>query len=741
MLLTPTFIQLTMYQRMFACLLFFCLWGAVLPAQPSYFWTAEGKQEVTEDRSALVLHFAEPVRVGEVLIPTARTEMPLASASEMRQAVQLSMDEAGAGEAGAVARAYLQAAAPLRSAAFALRMPDGMQLWPTHRIVLQPNEAFDEQRFRAMLTPYPGYVFSDMPTGGSLLEIDDLSAILPLANALYESGMFAWCQPDFMVDVRPQSGQEIQVGCPPSDPLYSAPLFYLDNPGGGVKSAYPYRSMTAGIDINAPEAWCLSLGSASITVAVIDEGVEAHEDLENDATNQSRVLPGYSTADPVNGVGAPVASEDAHGQAIAGVIAASHNSVGVSGVAPNVHILPVQIPTDGTATVSQIATAINWAWQNGADIINNSWVLNSCVSSLFPPIEQAITQARTLGRGGLGCLVVFSSGSQFTPNCVGYPATLPEVLAVGAVDGQGNAPSYASQGPELDLVGVSSYDGIDNVTVMDRMGVLGYNDGSGVVSPQYSNPNYTMWFGGTSVTAAQAAGVAALMLSVNSGLTEASLRSILTSTATDMGPAGFDNAFGHGRIDAFAAVSAAQTTFPVEWLAFDAKVWGEEIVLDWTTASELNNDRFIVERQGPQGFVAIGEVAGAGTTQAPQDYRFFDAQPLPGRNTYRLQQVDLDGRSSYSSTVEVVFPVEGISLLYPNPASASTQFSVYARRGGRLSWTLLDLQGRQLQTSTQVLATAEETVTVPLEGLARGYYLLRIATSEGDQTYQRLEVR
>ena len=141
--------------------------------------------------------------------------------------------------------------------------------------------------------------------------------------------MVEYCHPNF---IAPRKLHQV------NDPNYPD-QYYLNNTGqfGG----------TAGIDINAPEAWNISTG-CSVTVAVIDDGVEAHEDMG------SRVLTGYtpqfSQVHP-NTNGAPNANDPdgidfGHGQSCAGIIGASHNSLGIRGVSPEVDIVPINIFND-----------------------------------------------------------------------------------------------------------------------------------------------------------------------------------------------------------------------------------------------------------------------------------------------------------------------------------------------------------------------------------------------------------
>lgn len=198
--------------------------------------------------------------------------------------------------------------------------------------------------------------------------------------------------------------------------------------------------------------------------------------------------------------------------------------------------------------VNDLRNAIDWAWNEGqADVLSNSWGFRN-QNANFDAITFAINRARTLGRGGLGSVVVFASGNEHqTFSGVTFPANVNGVIAVGAIDRNGNIWNYSSRGPQMDLVAPSgNVGGAGDLVTTDRMGNLGYNNG-----------NYTDTFGGTSAAAPQVSGVAALMLSVNAGLTETQVRTILQNTATDMGTSGFDNTFGFGRVNALAALQQA----------------------------------------------------------------------------------------------------------------------------------------------------------------------------------------
>jgi hypothetical protein len=636
---------------------------------------------------------------------------------------------------------------------------EGTTFWFDRRITYRAKPNTTPQALQSLLAAYPGAIASQTPTGLPYLEVARPEDLLPLNQALYASGLVHWCQPEFRTQASSNTVRQVaspsQITgpeCPPSDPNY-ADQYYLNNTVTSLNPTanYPYFSPSlAGTDINVLEAWCLSKGNSSTVVAIVDEGVEAHEDLE-DGLGNSRLIGGYYTDTTYSGQGGPVNDGDAHGQAVAGIVAASHNNLGGSGIAPAVKLLSVWIDKGSSGTDLQRADGIRWAYQQGADIILNAWTFSYCSGFPSQVLEDAIDSAQVYGRGGLGALVIFSSGFVFEDNptltCVRYPANLPNVLTVGAMgpggdvypqqrtgSGPTNAlpPNYAPYGPQIDLVGVSGYDRSNSfVSAMDRMGDLGYN-ASTVTYLEYPSPNYTLYFGGTSTASAQVAGIAALMLDINSTLNQADLMSILTATARDVGPVGVDSRFGAGIADAYAAVQSAQTTLPVEWGRFGGIVAGERVRLDWQTLQEVNNDRFVIERNTGNGFAAIGEQLGQGTTSGVTSYQFFDDSPQAGRNVYRLQQIDFDGRSDYSNQVEVRFlPAEAdLSVLSPNPARGQVHFEVYGQQRQAVYVDLIDLHGRTLRSQKTLVDTEVHACSLSLVGLTPGLYFVQVRNDD-----------
>ncbi|GAB4408947.1 MAG: hypothetical protein OHK0039_12340 [Bacteroidia bacterium] len=188
-------------------------------------------------------------------------------------------------------------------------------------------------------------------------------------------------------------------------------------------------------------------------------------------------------------------------------------------------------------------------------------------------------------------------------------------------------------------------------------------------------------------------------------------------------------------------------SLPVEWGNFEVRAGAEgRVVLDWSTLSESNNDRFevMLAREG-QAYAQIGEVAGRGTTQELNTYRFETEELQPGRYSFRIRQIDFDGTARYSAVREwVVDAGTGlyISTVYPNPASDRVEIRFIGDRDGEASITLYTLGGAPaLPTHRIQLSRGSEVATsLDVDGLAAGMYILTISHN-GKVQHRRLAVQ
>jgi hypothetical protein len=147
---------------------------------------------------------------------------------------------------------------------------------------------------------------------------------------------------------------------------------------------------------------------------------------------------------------------------------------------------------------------------------------------------------------------------------------------------------------------------------------------------------------------------------------------------SDIGSISADlNTFGTITAVTFGAPNA-NNPLPVTLQEFNGNVRDGAVVLDWVTATEVNNDFFSIERAATQelNFLEMGTLDGAGTTMTEQRYTFRDLHPEPGTMYYRLKQVDFDGACHYSSAIAVRVNENAFdAIVYPNPAQNKLFFT------------------------------------------------------------------
>ena len=291
--------------------------------------------------------------------------------------------------------------------------------------------------------------------------------------------------------------------------------------------------------INSESAWDLTTGDTDIVIAVVDTGIDSgHPDLA------SKLVPGHTYLDQGATEDANPVDLNGHGTHVAGIAAAvTNNSTGVAGMSWGAKIMPVRVlGRDGTGWTSDIARGIIWAYQNGADVINLSLGSEYDSQSVRDAIEAA---------HDAGSLLVAAMGNSTSEDPF-YPAAHPDTLAVSATN------------PEDDLTYYSNYG--SNCDVAAPGGELYINyDAWGIYStlPTYNtfylhtDEGYQTTYDylqGTSQAAPFVAGLASLVWSLDDTLTPDQVQEAIEETAVDLGPQGKDKYFGHGRIDARAAL-------------------------------------------------------------------------------------------------------------------------------------------------------------------------------------------
>ena len=359
------------------------------------------------------------------------------------------------------------------------------------------------------------------------IEGSEFKTAVEAANCFYETGQFGETDPAFMFTFRPETV---------NDPFFSDQW--------GLKN-----TLFTGYDINVEGAWAITTGSG-VKIALVDKCPDPnHSDLSSNYSSLSYDAQSQSV---------PCVYDPSleHGTNVAGILSAKgNNNIGIAGVSYDSQIMRVSHTLDITSTFSaEMASGISWAWQNGADVINNSWgdqggqYYDSLAS---PALESAIVNALTNGRSGKGSVVVFAAGNYGHLDVMDYPATFDDrLLTVGAIRTIGKRAFYSGYGDKLDVMAPG-----DNIKTTFPGNTVGSASGTSMAAPHVS-------------------GIAALMLAANPNLSREEVVRFIELTANKISPDNtysyytysnryngkWNNQMGYGLVDATKAVSVASAS-------------------------------------------------------------------------------------------------------------------------------------------------------------------------------------
>jgi len=176
------------------------------------------------------------------------------------------------------------------------------------------------------------------------------------------------------------------------------------------------------------------------------------------------------------------------------------------------------------------------------------------------------------------------------------------------------------------------------------------------------------------------------------------------------------------------------TNLPIELIVFEAYAEQKHNLLKWTTATEENNAYFSVQRSANgQDFVEIGRINGSGTTTDEVNYEFVDTNPISSLNYYRLQQVDFDGKSSFSDIVSVErkYPeIFDVISAGPNPNNGEIEVTILNEQSGSVDYLVTNINGKTLTQNTFVTTEGLNTFRVNITDFPTGIYFISIKKDE-----------
>lgn len=404
---------------------------------------------------------------------------------------------------------------------------------------------------------------------------------IKIANRLMAHREVLTAEPNVAIEIAPMYR--------PNDSLYGQQWHLSATQGSNVD---------ANADISVEQAWDLTRGSRSIVVAVSDDGFDlAHPDLQGMGKIVAPLDLKAQDALPL-----PTTADENHGTSCAGLAIGEENQGGIVGVAPGCSFMPIR--TTGSLDNESIEDIFVGAMEKGAAVISCSWSAAAINFPLSLVQRNILTQVATQGRGGKGCVIVFSAGNANRPvsgtiNERNWPrnavsgetawlsgfAVHPDVITVSACTSLNRKAAYSNWGKHI-AVAAPSNNAPPNVglpkigSVKTGPEIKASLPGRGMVTSDrtgqagYNRDAYTTTFGGTSSSCPVVAGVAGLMLSVNPNLTAREVKQILQQTAdkiTDENPdpqlglrhGTYDNNghsqwFGYGRVNAHKAVLEAR---------------------------------------------------------------------------------------------------------------------------------------------------------------------------------------
>ncbi|HEY9766606.1 MAG TPA: S8 family peptidase [Chroococcales cyanobacterium] len=277
--------------------------------------------------------------------------------------------------------------------------------------------------------------------------------------------------------------------------------------------------------ISLPQAWDVTMGEASVKIAICDSGVDLdHPDLKD------KIVPGYNVLDPK----ALPRDDGGHGTHVAGIVAAStNNGVGVAGIAAKCSIMPVKVLGEKGGSEATIAEGIVWAADHGADVINTSLGIHQESKVIEDAVKYALAK---------NVVFVASAGNNNQNEAIHLPSTVDGVIEVAATTSSDEKAKFSNWGQKLSVAAPGQKILSTFPTYKVSLNDSGYTKNYAVLD-------------GTSMASPLVAGLAALIRSKHPGMKPAEVKKIIENSADDLGDKGYDKYFGWGRVNAAKALA------------------------------------------------------------------------------------------------------------------------------------------------------------------------------------------
>ena len=176
----------------------------------------------------------------------------------------------------------------------------------------------------------------------------------------------------------------------------------------------------------------------------------------------------------------------------------------------------------------------------------------------------------------------------------------------------------------------------------------------------------------------------------------------------------------------------AQAPSPISLVKFTADKLSEKVKLNWVTATEINNDKFVVERSADgENFELVAKVKGAGNSREINSYNVVDAAPLKGTSYYRLTQVDFNGASETFAPVAVNMSGKlHLATVQSNTEAGNIDMNIYSPSAISTSIRVMDLSGRTIASQQVNLVEGYQSVNINTNNLSSGIHIIQIMNGE-----------